>query len=1184
MKKIKNNRFVLIFSFFIWIIFSSCYLIYFFHPLNKISYNITKNYFPLSHYAIAAEPSLTITLGKKPVYIEPAGGTSIIQSSEKIPFGLTTPFEIEKYDFSKPSDKAQVDKFMQEIDDIGVNVISSHFGRAYGSDGNPDFSLHEKEIKLFIVDHNKYFWGASRPRSIKCFLGDIDGTTRQIITTQTDLNNAINGRHKCVPYSAEGLAEYENWLTQSLALFDKYPGSINKFAYFQIGNEEDQWFEKKDIPDPTNPNDWYHEAYAKIIERAYPIIKNKAPNTKVVIGTLGSGSIAVEGFYQPALQDLSGKCGGTGCFDLFDYHVYGPHTTYNERPVIKAVTILKSYRYFRNLLDNNEFSNKGLVIQQGGTYTGSDIGWSEPYQDETVEAMFLVKRMVYNKAQGMEQDQIVSLIELFCFADSIHNPFTIMGLEYNGSPVPGGTPSCLDTSSIPTQYDCGTNPKQEPCPDPGFGLKKLSYWTYKFLIEKLRGNDWNNIEKIKEVDNIYLYKFTKQGQPVYVAWWDWFNETGETKTVTLDLAGFPTNQAKITEAVPDVASGISLNSSNYPNFFYSYTKNLTSTDTTPPVRSLGFPTGTLASGTIQTTLSLATNENATCKYSTIAGTAYSSMANTFSTTGGTNHSKTITGLTNGTTYNYYSRCQDTVGNSNIDDYIITFLVASSSTDTTPPTISLVSASSIASNSATITWQTNENSDSQIEYGLTLSYGISTTPNTSMLTSHSVSLSGLSDSTLYHYRVKSKDQAGNLATSADYTFITKASVGSDTTSPTVPVNLSATAVSSSQINLSWTASTDNIGVTGYQIERCQGTNCSNFSLFTTSSPTTYSNTGLSPSTVYRYQIKAHDAAGNVSVQSNIASGTTLTQTSLDITSPQISDISVSNLTNNSATINWTTNEPADSQVEYGSTLSYGSQTSLNTNLVTSHLVNLNGLSTSTIYYYRVKSKDASGNLNTPQTNIFITKSAFQGPPAYPDGTILKTTTSPDIYVIKDDKRELIPNWLSFQSFGYNLNTLRVIPSSEMTKIEAIDLAKLDSDNDKLTNDQERRYGTNAAKADTDGDGYNDYLEISKGYSPLIPAITKSGPVFAYGKPRLSSLADEQERAKILRSELEKKYTKNQIQGLSAKNWITVVNSYIYGGYPLEAIVKALKYGGKTVHPTIPWSVWSKSRDYLNYIEK
>ena len=92
-----------------------------------------------------------------------------------------------------------------------------------------------------------------------------------------------------------------------------------------------------------------------------------------------------------------------------------------------------------------------------------------------------------------------------------------------------------------------------------------------------------------------------------------------------------------------------------------------------------------------------------------------------------------------------------------------------STDTTPPVISTVASSSITANSATITWTTNEASNSQVEYGLTTSYGNSTTLDVTKVTSHSVSLSGLTAGTTYHYRVKSTDAAGNSAVSSDYWF-------------------------------------------------------------------------------------------------------------------------------------------------------------------------------------------------------------------------------------------------------------------------------------------------------------------------------------------------------------------------------------------------------------------------------
>jgi hypothetical protein len=99
-------------------------------------------------------------------------------------------------------------------------------------------------------------------------------------------------------------------------------------------------------------------------------------------------------------------------------------------------------------------------------------------------------------------------------------------------------------------------------------------------------------------------------------------------------------------------------------------------DATPPQRSNGQPSGTLAAGTTSTTISLATNEAASCRYSTTPGLAFSAMPNLFSTTGGTTHSTLVTGLTNGGSFTYYVRCQDGAGNANTDDFNISFTVGS----------------------------------------------------------------------------------------------------------------------------------------------------------------------------------------------------------------------------------------------------------------------------------------------------------------------------------------------------------------------------------------------------------------------------------------------------------------------------------------------------------------------------
>src|SRR5206468_596426 len=98
------------------------------------------------------------------------------------------------------------------------------------------------------------------------------------------------------------------------------------------------------------------------------------------------------------------------------------------------------------------------------------------------------------------------------------------------------------------------------------------------------------------------------------------------------------------------------------------------------------------------------------------------------------------------------------------------------------------------------------------------------------------------------------------------------VGPDTP-PTAPTGLTAAAANSSQINLSWGASTDNVAVTGYRVERCQGAGCTNFVQVLTPTGTSVSDTGLCAGTSYSYRVRATDAAGNLSSYSNSATATT-----------------------------------------------------------------------------------------------------------------------------------------------------------------------------------------------------------------------------------------------------------------------------------------------------------------------
>jgi Fibronectin type III domain len=100
-------------------------------------------------------------------------------------------------------------------------------------------------------------------------------------------------------------------------------------------------------------------------------------------------------------------------------------------------------------------------------------------------------------------------------------------------------------------------------------------------------------------------------------------------------------------------------------------------------------------------------------------------------------------------------------------------------------------------------------------------------------------------------------------------------GSNTQALTAPTGLTATTASGSEIDLSWTGSTDNVGVAAYLVERCPGSNCANFAQIASvpGATTVYSDTGLVPASTYTYRVRATDVATLDSAYSSTASATT-----------------------------------------------------------------------------------------------------------------------------------------------------------------------------------------------------------------------------------------------------------------------------------------------------------------------
>ena len=197
-------------------------------------------------------------------------------------------------------------------------------------------------------------------------------------------------------------------------------------------------------------------------------------------------------------------------------------------------------------------------------------------------------------------------------------------------------------------------------------------------------------------------------------------------------------------------------------------------------------------------------------------------------------------------------------------------------DTTPPSApGTTTATAVGSTQINLSWIAATDNVGVTGYRVERCVGATCVSfvEVSQPTGTSFSDTGLTTSTTYRYQVRAVDAAGNLG---PYAAIASATtLTPDTTPPTVPTALTGTVTSATQANLSWAASTDASGIAGYRIERCQGATCTNFVQVGTSTSTSFADTGLTASTAYRYQVRAVDAAGNLSGYSSIVNVTTST---------------------------------------------------------------------------------------------------------------------------------------------------------------------------------------------------------------------------------------------------------------------------------------------------------------------
>ena len=422
----------------------------------------------------------------------------------------------------------------------------------------------------------------------------------------------------------------------------------------------------------------------------------------------------------------------------------------------------------------------------------------------------------------------------------------------------------------------------------------------------------------------------------------------------------------------------------------------TPADQAAPVISNGQPMGTLASGTTQVTMSVTTNEAASCRWGTQGGESYAQMTSTFASTGGTTHSTTIGSLSNGQSYTRYVRCQDATGNANASSYVISFAVASPP-DLMPPAISggqptgtlpagttSTLMSVVTSEAASCRWGTTSASYANLPQAFTTTGG----------TQHSTTLTGLANGQSYTFYIRCQDAAGNASTTS-YTVSFSVAAPADLTPPTI-----SNGQPSGTLPAGTTQAT--LGVATNEAASCRwGTSSATAyaqlpNAFTSTGGTSHSTsvTGLSDGQSYAFYVRCQDDAGNANGSSHVISFSIATPA--DVTPPTISNGLPTGMLpagTTQATMSVVTSETASCRWGTSPTATYATlPNAFATTGGTSHSTPLTSLADGQSYTFHVRCQDPAGNASAEHMISFsVAVPADVTPPVISD--VLPTGTLP-----------------------------------------------------------------------------------------------------------------------------------------------------------------------------------------------
>ncbi|MBU0711172.1 T9SS type A sorting domain-containing protein [bacterium] len=390
-----------------------------------------------------------------------------------------------------------------------------------------DFTKLDKYVKEIFIDN-----GINLSLPLMTF---VDINNEEILLTHDqyrELNTVIIER-----YNGNGV--------------DDMPGLKKSIKYWFVGGSEMNTGIGKGQDINTRKWKLSEAATAKYIKIGYDLIKSFDPEFKVLLGgsagvcTWKEGDceeddkpkIAEDHFYYNLISEMTGEY---YCPDMiFDYHKGSNPTQFKVQ--IETMNMVKE-----TLTEFGYSDNDIWTTDCGGSWDGLG-GFTEAEQAGDV-----VRRYAYTIANGQEKMYWTRVEEYNWPGVSM---FDYMGLVHNPVNDPVGEEK---------------------------DWKKLSYYTYKLMVEKIEGFDWDNVETIIDgTDYLYAYKFhssdtNNANGPVCALWWAYFDDSGYSgKGDTIDVDWTVVTDANfvlITQAVPDANDGSELEPNDYPDFFLTETK------------------------------------------------------------------------------------------------------------------------------------------------------------------------------------------------------------------------------------------------------------------------------------------------------------------------------------------------------------------------------------------------------------------------------------------------------------------------------------------------------------------------------------------------------------------------------------------------------------------------------------